>query len=129
MKKIICTTLSAAILLNVTACGTLLYPERKGQPKGGMADINAQVAMLDSLAILFFIIPGVVAYAVDYSNGTLFLPPNQRERSDIDMDIDEMIALKFEKESLTNEKIAAVIFDKTGKKISHDIRNGKKLVN
>jgi len=55
-----------------TGCGTLIYPERKGQPLRGQLDTS--IILLDAIGLLFFVIPGAVAFAIDYSNGTLFLP-------------------------------------------------------
>lgn len=52
-----------------TACGTILYPERRGQ-KGTRVD--AGVAVLDGIGLLFFILPGVIAFAVDFGNGCIY---------------------------------------------------------
>jgi hypothetical protein len=58
-------------LLVQTGCGTILYPNRRGQ-RGGR--IDAGVAILDGIGLLFFIIPGVIAFAVDFGNGSIYLP-------------------------------------------------------
>lgn len=55
----------------MTGCGTLFHPERKGQMGGR---IDPVVAIANGVGLLFFIIPGVIAYAVDFSNGTIYLP-------------------------------------------------------
>lgn len=60
-----------ALLLQLAACGMVLYPERKGQ-KGGRIDPG--VAILDGIGLLFFIIPGVIAFAVDFGTGAIYLP-------------------------------------------------------
>ena len=57
-------------LLVQTGCGTILYPERRGQ-KGGRVD--AGVAVLDGIGLLFFILPGVIAFAVDFGDGAIYL--------------------------------------------------------
>lgn len=59
------------MILNLSACGYFLYPERKGQAGGR---IDPAVLILDGAALLFGIIPGVVAFAVDFTNGTIYLP-------------------------------------------------------
>lgn len=33
------------------------------------------VVGMDSIGLFFFFIPGVIAFAIDYGNGSLFLPP------------------------------------------------------
>ena len=67
LRIFICTV----FIVQLMGCGTILYPERKGQKSG---KIDAGVAILDGSGVLFFIIPGVIAFAVDFYNGTIYLP-------------------------------------------------------
>lgn len=64
-------TIAAASL---SACGTIMYPERKGQIDG---KIDPTVAILNGIGLLLFLVPGVIAFAVDFSNGTIYLPGTQ----------------------------------------------------
>ncbi|MDP3458087.1 MAG: hypothetical protein Q8S09_02315 [Hyphomonas sp.] len=59
------------------ACGTIMYPERKGQVDG---KIDPTVAILNGIGLLLFLVPGVIAFAVDFSNGTIYLPGTQKTR-------------------------------------------------
>lgn len=59
------------ILTQVTACGTLLYPERRGQTTG---QIDVGVAALNALGLVLFFVPGVVAFGVDFITGAIYLP-------------------------------------------------------
>ncbi|XKH59012.1 hypothetical protein LG290_09855 [Halomonas sediminis] len=69
------SAMSITIMITTLAgCGTLLYPERKGQLTG---DIDPVVAVANGIGLLFFIVPGIIAYAVDFSNGTIYLPNSQ----------------------------------------------------
>ena len=52
-------------------CGTILYPARRGQPAGRL---DWSVVALDAVGLLFFFVPGVIAFAVDFNNGTIYLP-------------------------------------------------------
>jgi hypothetical protein len=72
LKRVISLSLGAAVLLPSAGCGTILHPERRGQ-RGG--NVDAGVAVLDGIGLFFFILPGVIAFAVDFSNGTIYLPP------------------------------------------------------
>jgi hypothetical protein len=63
------------VCLNMTACGYFLYPERVGS-KGGKLD--TAIVVLDAAALLFGILPGVVAFAVDITTGAIYLPPGQK---------------------------------------------------
>lgn len=71
LTKSIVMSLAMVMVLELTACGTVFYPERKGA-KGG--SIDPIVAVADAVGLLFFFIPGVIAFAVDFSNGTIYLP-------------------------------------------------------
>ncbi|WP_249976668.1 hypothetical protein [Vreelandella olivaria] len=67
-------------IVALSGCGTLFYPERKGQLSG---DVDPVVAIANGVGLLFFIIPGVIAYAVDFSNGTIYLPSNSSASVDV----------------------------------------------
>lgn len=67
MKKL--STLFVAVLfLGVSSCGTIL----KDGVGGKSERLDIAVVVLDSLGLLFFIFPGVIALAVDYNNKTIF---------------------------------------------------------
>ena len=70
-KTLAAGTLAGVLVLASSGCGTLLHPERKGQT-GGRLDPG--VVLLDGIGLFFFLIPGLVAFAVDLSNGTIYLP-------------------------------------------------------
>ena len=53
-------------------CGTLLHSERCGRPHSN--DIDWKIVALDGLGLLLFFIPGVIAFAVDFSTGAIYLP-------------------------------------------------------
>lgn len=63
------------------SCGTILYPERRGQRT--TARIDAGVAVMDALWCLLFIIPGVIAFAVDFSDGAIYLPGGRADEGGI----------------------------------------------
>lgn len=69
--KRLCSLVVVAATLNTAACGYLIYPERQGL-RGDRVD--GTVVVLDAIGLLFFILPGVVAFAVDLSSGCIYLP-------------------------------------------------------
>ncbi len=71
MKKLAAALAISATLAHTAGCGVLLHPERQGQ-KGGDIDVN--IAVLDGIGLFFFLVPGLVAFAVDFYQGTIFLP-------------------------------------------------------
>ncbi|HVW02985.1 MAG TPA: hypothetical protein VHB77_21675 [Planctomycetaceae bacterium] len=64
--------LSCGVSLAAVGCGTIMHPERRGQPAGRL---DWSIVALDALGLLLFFIPGVIAFAVDFNNGTIYLPP------------------------------------------------------
>lgn len=76
-KKSLALVLAGVITTQLAACGTVFYPERKGQISGR---IDPVVAIANGIGLLFFIVPGVVAFAVDFSNGTIYLPGGRAEQ-------------------------------------------------
>ncbi len=79
MMRISKTLLVGTLITSLTACGTILYPERKGQTQG---QIDPAVLALDGIGLLFYLIPGVIAFAVDFSNGTIYLPHGRHKLTD-----------------------------------------------
>ena len=41
----------------------------------GKIDPNAVV--LDGIGLLFFVVPGLVAFAIDFATGAIYLPPGE----------------------------------------------------
>jgi hypothetical protein len=60
-----------SIMLWTTSCGTIIYPERRGQIA---SKIDVGVAVLDGIGLLVFLVPGVIAFAVDFATGAIYLP-------------------------------------------------------
>ena len=71
LKKLTAAMLSAALVTQLSACGTILYPERRGQIDGR---IDPAVALMNGIGILFYVIPGLIAFAIDFSTGAIYLP-------------------------------------------------------
>ncbi|WP_448679147.1 polyribonucleotide nucleotidyltransferase [Pseudomonas nicosulfuronedens] len=69
--RVSCAVLSAALFSQLTACGTLFYPDRRGQIDGR---IDPAVAALDAVGLLFYVIPGLIAFGVDFATGAIYLP-------------------------------------------------------
>ena len=103
----------AALTIQLTGCGTILYPERKGQKAGS---IDAGVAILDGIGLLFGFIPGVIAFAVDFNNGTIYLPGTHRAS----LELKDMRQVKFDPKRTTVASIEKMIAEETGQKIKLD---------
>jgi len=110
VKKLLQTLqISVCIVLiaQLVGCGTLMYPERRGQ-RGGR--IDAGVAILDGIGLLFFIIPGLIAYAIDFSTGTIYLPGTNAGS----LDINDVKQVKFDPKHYNAASIEKIIKRETG---------------
>ncbi len=119
--KLVALALTATILFISTSCGILLYPERRGQPRGA---IDPGVVLLDAIGLIFFVVPGLVAFAVDFSTGAIYFPPpasgplpsygpmsqNRLRRNDL-------VKVQVPKEELTRAKIEQVVSRRTGQAV------------
>ena len=114
--KILNVVISAALIVQLTGCGTLMYPERKGQKSG---KIDAGVAVLDGIGLLLFVIPGVIAFAVDFNNGTIYLPGTSRAS----LDIHNIKQVKFDPKHNNIAGIERMIQEQTGYTVKLDQSN------
>lgn len=59
--------------MSLSGCGTILHNERVGGPHS--RDIDWKIVALDGLGLALFFVPGVIAFAVDFYTGAIYLPP------------------------------------------------------
>lgn len=71
LKALASILLSTTLVTQLTACGTVFYPERRGQISG---EIDPGVAILNGIGLLFYVIPGLIAFAVDFTTGAIYFP-------------------------------------------------------
>lgn len=110
LKKLTKTSyvlLCSVFIIQSTGCGTILYPERKGQRAG---QIDVGVALLNGIGLLFFIIPGVIAYAVDFNNGTIYLPGTSQSS----LNQTEIKSIRFDPKHTSLAKIEQLVKNQTG---------------
>lgn len=68
-------TLISSFILQLAGCGTIFYPERRGQKSG---ELDVKIVVADAIGLLFFILPGVAAFVIDFSTGAIYLPGGKR---------------------------------------------------
>jgi hypothetical protein len=114
--KPVALALVAAIALASTSCGTLLYPERRGQPRGV---IDSGVLLLDAVGLIFFVVPGLVAFAVDFTTGAIYYPPAPYGGpvTQNGLGRDDLVRVDVPKDELTQERIEQVVSQQTGKPV------------
>ncbi|MBV6288650.1 polyribonucleotide nucleotidyltransferase [Pseudomonas aegrilactucae] len=70
-SRVIGGALVATLLTQLSACGTLFYPDRRGQIEG---KVDPVIVALDAIGILFYVIPGLIAFGIDFATGAIYLP-------------------------------------------------------
>lgn len=74
MRKIGTHLLLALLLVApTTSCGSIFFPERRGQETEDR-ELDPNILILDGLGLLLFIVPGLIAYGVDFYTGAVYLP-------------------------------------------------------
>ena len=72
IKQLICLG-GVSTGLSFSGCGTILHSERIHRHHS--RDIDWAIVALDGLGLALFFVPGVIAFAVDFYSGAIYLPP------------------------------------------------------
>ena len=116
-KKSMLVALAGVLMLQLTACGTLFYGERKGKPAS--SQIDPAVLVLDCCGLLFGIIPGVVAIVIDYRNKAIYYTKAEvkaMNSASIDsIDRSRMVAVKMDE--MSNEAIEQALSRQLGQQV------------
>ena len=89
------------------ACGTLLYPERHGRRSGR---VDPAVLILDGVLLFLFVVPGLVAYAIDFYTGAIYVA-----RAD-----GTIAVVRVEPGTLTPARVQEILREHTGREIPLD---------
>jgi hypothetical protein len=73
-SRIIGGVLAVSLFTQLTACGTLFYPDRRGQIDGR---IDPAIAALNAVGLLLYVIPGLIAFGIDFATGAIYLPDDK----------------------------------------------------
>jgi len=72
MKRWLPLALVLLPLLAAPGCGTLFFSERQHEPHSDKLDPN--ILILDGIGLVFFVVPGLVAFGIDFYTGAIYLP-------------------------------------------------------
>ena len=73
-SRVIGGVVVAALFTQLTACGSIFFPDRRGQIDG---KIDPMIAVLDAVGLLFYVIPGLIAFGVDFATGAISCQPGK----------------------------------------------------
>jgi hypothetical protein len=122
-RRALVWTLTVSLVLGAASCGTILYPERRGQPAG---PLDLKVVALDAIGLFFFFVPGVVAFAVDFSTGAIYLPHHGYSAVDAtggtghSREEPELATIHVDPNELTTERLEAVLSEHYGHPVHLD---------
>lgn len=102
LKMLLCVLMVVLLV----GCGTIMYPNRVGQ-RGG--NIDAGVVVMDGLCLLLFVVPGIVAFVVDFSNGAVYLPGGSGS-----MELKDMKKITFDPGKCDMRDIEDIVKKETG---------------
>ena len=113
LRKIAGGLIVAVLVLQLLGCGTILYPERRSQSAG---KLDTDIVLLDGVGLLFFLIPGVIAFAVDFATGAIYLPAGGSSRvGDL---FGEVRTIPFDPAELDPHGLSGLVERETGLQIS-----------
>ena len=119
LPKMVCLGLCVVLVLQLAGCGTIIYPERRGQAHG---QIDPGIAVLDALGLLLFIIPGVIAFAVDFSTGAIYLQPGQKPKT---LSVEKVAVIQVSPAELHESTICRIVEENTGCSEISSLRGAK----
>jgi hypothetical protein len=105
--------LTIGLAFFLTSCGTLLNPERRGQPAGRL---DVGVVALDGVGLLVFLVPGVIGFVVDFATGAIYLPPEYSMVAP--SAVTELRQVRVDPAELTPRRLEAIVQEQTGKTVS-----------
>jgi hypothetical protein len=106
-RKLLRTLVVLAVSTQLIACGTLIYPERQGQRRGRL---DPAILLLDGALLLLYVVPGLVAYGIDFYTGAIYFPASRGRASTIHLAPEELTAHNLEQ----------IVLEQTGVEIEHD---------
>jgi hypothetical protein len=113
--RLITGALAISLFSQLAACGTLFYPDRRGQIEG---KIDPVVTGLNAIGILFYVLPGLIAFAIDFTTGAIYLPDGKYAVAP--EHLQDAIGADGK---LDNSKLKAIILRETGKRLPLDHPN------
>ena len=103
-----------AFVIQIAGCGTIFYPERRGQTIHG--GIDPLIAITDSAWFLAYVIPGFIAWGVDLYTGAIYLPAGQKRLAN-QPDSMDFVVVKVDPIQLDQKMIEEIVSEHVGQKI------------
>src|SRR3546814_10149399 len=102
-----------ALVTGVQTCALPIYPDRRGQIDG---KIDPAIAALDAVGLLFYIIPGLIAFAVDFATGAIYFEPGRS----VQIEPEKLKPAINADGSVNNQKLQAILESELGRSFPLD---------
>ncbi|KAF1025394.1 MAG: hypothetical protein GAK37_02880 [Pseudomonas sp.] len=112
-SRVIGGVLIATLLSQMTACGSIFYPDRRGQIDG---KLDPAIVALDAIGLLFYVIPGLIAFGVDFATGAIYFAPGKTAQVD-PQKLQQAIGADGK---VDNAKLQTIIQKETGRSLPLD---------
>jgi hypothetical protein len=99
----------------LSGCGTILHPERRGQPGGRL---DWKIVALNGVGLLFFFIPGIIAFAIDFATGAIYLPPEDQFSQTISPADKRLVKISASSQQPSVEEVEEIVSRHVGRKIA-----------
>jgi len=119
-----CLCVLFLFVFQTASCGYIMYPERRGQTSG---KIDAGVAVMDGIGLLLFLVPGIVAFAVDFSTGAIYLPGGKKHAQENSLDKDSVRVVQVDPKKLDKQTLERIVYQETGARVDLDASGVKAL--
>jgi hypothetical protein len=115
MRRRVAVLALTALSLQSISCGTLLHPERRGLRSDRL---DPAIVALDGIGLLFFFVPGAVAFAVDFATGAIYLPPDQfSDLTPSQLSTPDLKRIEVQPATLDRRQLETIVQQQTGKVI------------
>ena len=111
--KALTSALAIVLFLNVAGCGYIMHPERRGQTGG---NLDPAIVLMDGIGILLFVVPGVIAFVVDFSSGAIYYPGGRHSV----LAPNDMRQVRFDVKHATPAMIERIVLEQTGVAVTID---------
>ena len=120
---IISVILFLSMVIQMASCGTLLYPGRRHSniqvdPAGRQVD--PAVAVLDAACLVFFVIPGIIAFAVDFATGAIYLPQGKKQSNATGLGLQKRVVIQLLPDKMNKAALEQIISREAGINVSFD---------
>ena len=121
--RTILVILFPAMVMPMASCGTLLYPERRHsniQVDPGGRRVDPAVAVLDAVGLIFFVIPGIIAFAVDFGTGAIYCPKGKAQSNATTLEQQKRVVVHLIPDEIDKATLERIIGGEVGVSINFD---------